>query len=131
MKLENQVCTLEQAKEFGKYGLKLNSFWRWQDWDVGAWELVSCKDCSDGDDSLPAYSCAELCFIWEQIQDKCTKSISLSKVVSSDRLLRVYLLNINGAPSALGDFTFNAHVKSEAILTLIKEKIIKPEDLSL
>jgi len=31
MKLENQVCTLEQAKKFDEFGLKLESYFVWSE----------------------------------------------------------------------------------------------------
>jgi len=134
MKLENQVCTLEQAKEFDELGLELETLWRWQDSESDKWELVSAEDCIDGDNSLPAYSCAELGAVlpYSIIDGHVAHILCVWKV--HQQFSCAYEKcgeNKKHLFDEIIDGEHEAHAKADLLIYLLEEKIINPKDLTL
>jgi len=105
MKLENQVCTLDQAKELKELGLELESYFVWGISRSEEWKLIG-RDFSVHvtypDRKIhPAYSGTEL---------------------------GVLLGEHNCLSTGI---VLEAKLRADKLIHLLKEKIIKPEDLKL
>jgi len=143
--LENQVCTLKQARKFDELGLKLESYFIWMEIDKECkeWILTTNLTYVKSDDfcEYPAYSSAELDVL---LPSRCT----------IDEILLFYHFRKNGDNDSrkihpvsytAGYFPYPVsnevpgigyteakptHIKSSLLLHLLKEKIVKPQDLS-
>ena len=61
MKLEDQVCTLEQSKKLSELGVRVGGLWAWCNWEYFSWriqlhEYVGCPDLQ----LFQAYTVSEL-----------------------------------------------------------------------
>ena len=133
--LEQQVCTLEQAKIFkDEFGLELDSYWRWCDWDCDKWELVTAEDSTEGDDSLPAYTCAELGEVLPHsiIYGGSGYVLYLQKTQIQWSCYYAKSINRN---SYLFDQTiegeYAAETQADLLIDGLRKGYIKPEDLKL
>lgn len=160
MKLENQVCTLEQAKELKELGLELESYFVWhKSYEPRSLEesegdiVLSTKEAAgfDLDKGLidyyiPAYSCAELGVLLPDAYYRVEGKYSLIKPQALNYPIYIFqqskiLPNLYRAYYEMADtdieeniyFDSNheAHAKADLLIHLLKEKIIKSEDLSL
>jgi len=140
MKLENQVCTLEQAKEFDELGLKLVSYFVWAQTGIyktsDTYVLISRdKSVNLGyfyKNTMPAYSCAELEVLLPQ---RITIDVSyrVNLVISKDYedVLAEYENPVDYSSEIAGDPGKGAHVKADLLIQCLKAKLINLKDLSL
>lgn len=149
MKLKYQVCTAEQGLRFNEYGVKEKSYYLWYEGSDNAFHLVQ-RTLAEGvrgiNETRPAYSCAEVGLFWEQAVRKLglekihtliqansvkgqipnRKSPAWETALAVDRPLAAERIVYS-----LGIFEFTVHWKAQAVLRLIKEGYIEPEELSL
>jgi len=142
MKLEDQVSTFEQAKIFKeKYGLELDTYFAWRknfirDKDYpDEWVLDTLSDILfDLDKGLidiyyPAPSCAELGMLLPAtiITDKFDGEQEWWLNIDTEEGRRFY----TGYDEEIVDSKHETHAKANLLIHLLKEKIIKPKDLTL
>ncbi len=119
MKLENQACTLKQAKEFDELGLKLESYFVW---DTGASQarLIPRHNLEIPGilypKSIAAYSYAELAVFWDKFILEYSKNIK-----------DLFWLKLAQLPIQ----KIRAHNYADRIILILKLGIIKPKDLTL
>ena len=136
MILINQISRLKQAEKLDDLGLRLPTIW--------GYNLIPSDDfgippVSEGEIifrpgmpnefCLPAYSCAELEFLEIYIRGLSTYPISIEILNNNDQ--NYYTLRCGCEEYDLGNFQYGAHWRSEAIITLLENEIIKPEQLTL
>jgi len=123
MKLEHQVCTLEQAKEFDKLGLKLESYFVWLEIskEKKEWILTTNLTYVKSEDfcEYSAYSCAELWGLFKTVLDHESTHTSTYACLH-ECATAIYKSKIP-----------DAHFLADKIIEALKIKMIKPEDLSL
>jgi hypothetical protein len=140
MKLEHQVCAIEQAIEFNKYGILAESLWTWcfNHYDH-SWSLRLTKETEQLlaygiiHECCFAYSCAELgVMLPENIHygkrnDNRNTHISYLKL---DRRINCYKFLYPHVIS--GNIKeHEAHAKADLLINLREQKIIKPENVKL
>jgi len=141
--LENQVCTLEQAKKFNEAGLKLDSCFVWwrsesKEWYLGIW--YSVIDAYFPDRMIyPAYSSAELDVLLPSRCEidgykYCFYNFRKKPELSFHTYAAGYYLYPDN-PEVIAGIEYTgqngAHAKSDLLLHLLKEKIVEPQYLSL
>ena len=133
MSLENQLCTLEQAKKFDELGVKAESYFVWITGVDGQLKpFISVKDhaCWKPETlkhSYPAYSCSELGVMLPDSIRKNGKVSYLQTHKDEDSFLCIYP-EIKGLHA---QSEHEAHSKSDLALELVEKGIIKPEGLKL
>lgn len=153
--IENQVCTLEQAKEFDKLGVKAASYFVWANSSQTAslalyikqgWhpmplrfyhhELTNGRPACLSKEHYRAYSCAELGVL---LPDPVEKN-SQTYFYLSRKINRAY-----GAKNRFemgyseGDWHWlsvrrskhEAHARADLLINLIEKNLINPKDLKL
>jgi len=145
MKLEYQVCTLKQTKILkDELGLELDTYFVWhknyirdedypEEWVLNAKE-DAIFDLDKGliDNYYPAPSCAELGVLLPSIIRDEEQETFLSIERKGDLNIVKYrskFNNIFNSPTAVNQY--EAHVKTDLLIHLLKEKIINPTDLTL
>ncbi len=142
MKLEHQVCTLEEAKKFDELGLKLESYFVWVQ-QVAAptvkdekWKIVTRQRWKTKfwtETIYPAFSCAEVGGLLPEYiyygtirKDGTYSHISYLEI---DRQINKYkFLYMNVIMGFIQDH--EAHAKSDLLIRLFKEGHINPAELS-
>ena len=135
MKLENQVCTLEQGREFDKYGLKPVSYWIWlknKDFVI----VANTNHAKLFYEYYNAYSSTELDFLLPyrcEIAGNKFCYYKFRKTADDGYSAGYYSYPENPQINeGIGYTGGNAvQIKSALLLHLLKEKIVDPEDLSL
>jgi len=138
MKLENQVCTLEQARKFDELGLKLDSYFVWTEQygnseaEYAIWirkPLESILKTRTDYKKYSAYSCAELGVLLPAtiITDKFDGEQEWWLNIDTEEGRRFY----TGYDEEIVDSKHEAHAKADLFIYLLKEKIINPETLTL
>ncbi len=122
MKLENQACTLKQAKEFDELGLKLESYFVW---DTGASQarLIPRHNLEIPGilypKSIAAYSCAELGVLLPSYD-------LLYYQFDFQRMGNRYRIEYeNPSKSTHHEFIshYEAHAKADLLIHLLKERV--------
>lgn len=139
MKLKNQICTLKQAKELKELGLNLASYFHWIATTGMTPYIYHLNGTTwiqqiENDPSYPAYSCAELGVLlpYQIIHDSVAYIFTLWKVhqqfscaYENCKENKIHLFD------EIIDGEHEAHAKADLLIHLLKEKIIKSEDLNL
>jgi len=153
--IENQVCTLEQAKELKELGLELDSYFVWGEYDdfcmtdnrpeLGKTWRVS-RRCAFGDNpnNFPAYNCAELGVLmpWKipgVLEASMVKSGEENEIIlvyaGYEDYIRFCYEDHYGSIICDDDTKIKrgheAHAKADLFIQLLKDKFIKPENLKL
>jgi hypothetical protein len=139
MKLEHQVCALEQAKRLRKLGVRAKSYFVWiHGWPINktarkGWRLIARDDTAlySITRQVNAYSCAELGAI-------------LPETIIYRRYVLDYQINKNDGffwPSYQGEIRpnlfdeigdeYEAQAKANLFILLLEKGFIKPEDIKL
>jgi len=145
-KIENQVCTFEQAKKFTEWGIELQSYFVWlrtkpsDKSPIYIYKIYPRWLAEQENDSmyLNAYSCAEL---GTMLPDSLVRKEDNFYPVARWRLFQMETSTDyraayfeNGGWSAIykgEQQKHEAHAKADLLLLLLRKKIIKPEDLTL
>ena len=146
MPLENQVCTLEQARKFDELGLKLESYFVWWRQVVAPnvkdeqWKIVTRQRWKTKfwtETILPAFSSAEVGMLlpgYIPVEDSSPAYLTIQKIYGGsgrDSFSFEYIQADGGDCMAIGKtMEHEAHAKPDLLLHLFKEKIINPADLS-
>jgi hypothetical protein len=152
MKFEDRFCTLEQSQKLKEMGVKGKSYFVWtratnasphaKGFILKTREQVKIEITTDqfGDKfsgwlpGIPAFSCAELGIL---LPSYCLTpgeiKIQLITIKSSDNFECGYmdLTNWHMSNKKRKYATHEAHAKADLLIHLLKEKLIKPEDLKL
>jgi len=136
MELKYQVCTLEQAKEFDKQGVKLESYFVWMEIDKEKkkWILTTNHTYLKSEDfcEYSAYSCAELGVLLPEniILNEKTSYFKIDRQINCFKFF--YKLQVSLGFTIVSGMIkeYEAHAKADLLIHLLKKKIVKPEDLS-
>lgn len=142
MKLENQVCTIEQAKKLHELGVKAESYFVWAKIN-NEWRLVP----KDGDimygEHYHAYSCAELGVLLPSYIIEASTQYKLWYWQEKEIIYPSIAIIIHNGYGEIGfcgrnetlvidaKHQYEAHGKAELLIRLIESGHVKPEELSL
>ena len=141
--LENQVCILKQAKIFkDEFELALESYFEWVEIisdGIGTFQVVRKGEMLNGVQyrymkRTPAYSCAELDYLYLNYRhigyDSVTVSIPFYEGGSYSSK-GIYTMDFKEKETELGYFEHGAHWRAQVIIEMLRQKLIKAEDLKL
>lgn len=141
-KLENQVCTLEQAKILkDEFGLELETYFAWtlpKELSPIIVKRETTLIVHPTPNLIPAPSCAELGVLLPDVYelDSEWEDESLAFRLRSSKMkqdFNVYYFNPYPRAITHSNATnrHEAHAKADLLIHLLKEKIINPGDLKL
>jgi len=136
MELTKQVCTLEQAEEFDQLGISLKSYFMWvnlkKKWQVIARHRYKTKLWMEP--VYAAYSCAELEYLFLKHRHAKDDTVTIVVPYYDSGLYSakgIYYMNYKSDDTELGYFEHGAHWRAQGLIEMLKQKIIKAEDLTL
>jgi len=149
MEFEEGFNTLGQGKEFEKLGVTAQSrfIWAFGVWDIDEWRIIDKENKAAGySKSLPAYSSAELgvmlpsCLYyhnfkysikWPEESDGDELMFLLWSQKLAKQIHRYYYHSDDSICDISSKDLGEAQAKADLALKLIKEGLIKPEELAL
>lgn len=123
MKLENQVCALEQGEKLLKLGVSNDSFFHWfMDDDLIMGEHWSCgRLANPNEETIPAFTVAELGVMLPTGYD------SMRVTERGAEMWRTYDESGNDFPNI---FVTEAEARAAVLIHLLDTNIISPEEVN-
>ncbi len=133
--LKPHVCALEQGQELDKLGLPVNSIFAWIIRRDNTATIIktdeALKHHSRGKTKAfyAAWLDSELGVLIKKIHKISSGWLSFEALTEGK--IKHLTMRYNSRIFELGNFEHEAHYKAAAVIECVKQKIIKPEDLTL